>query len=332
MIKMRGFNLVELMIAMALSILLLSGIFSIFLSNKQTFELQKGLSSIQQNSRFIIDALNKDVQNAGYIGCYSLTDMPTKNTLNIDPPPFESDFSESIMGYEGSGSSWSPSASSLPSDVRGVASKEDDILVIRFSNPNDSLPLVKSMPNSSATIFVKRKLTDTPIKDKDILLITDCQKSAVFQVTNYTNSSGGIQHNTGGSVSPGNKTKLLADAGSFSTDSKIVKLNTVVYFVAPSADKNLRGEVVKSLWKKQGKDSPIELVQGVTEFKLRYGEDKNSDGSPNRYAKAGDVSDFLNVSSVSLNLVVNSVNKVDNKLMKKKFNSIFKIRNRGFQQ
>jgi type IV pilus assembly protein PilW len=54
MIKMRGFNLVELMIAMALSILLLSGVFLIFLSNKQTFELQKGLSSIQQNSRFII--------------------------------------------------------------------------------------------------------------------------------------------------------------------------------------------------------------------------------------------------------------------------------------
>lgn len=330
--NIKGFSIVELMIAMVLAIFLLGGVFSIFISNKQTFELQKGLSTIQQNSRFVIDSLQKDVQNAGYVGCYSLGNITTKNTLNVEPPPFESDYSEAILGFEGTGSGWSPDVSKLPADVKGMASKDDDILVVRYSSEDDNLPLVKSMPNSSATIFVKENLSSPPIKNDDVVLITDCQKGAVFQITNYTNSSGGVQHNAGGSTSPGNKTKELSDSGSYSTDAKLVKLNTVIYFIAPSSDENLRGEEIKSLWKKKGVEDPIELVQGVSEFKLRYGEDNDDDGIPNRYSKASDVSDFLNVSSVSLDLVVDSVNKIENELMKKKFNSVFKIRNRGSQE
>jgi type IV pilus assembly protein PilW len=327
--KNKGFSIVELMIAMVLTLMILGGLFSIFISNKQSFELQKGLSMIQQNSRFVIDALQKDVQNAGYVGCYSLGNMATKNALNVDPPPFENDYSQAIIGYEGTGSGWAPNATDLPSDVRNMASKDSDIMVVRYSDEDSNLPLVKSMPNTSATIFVKEKLANPPIKDGDIVLITDCQKGAIFQITNYTNSSGGVQHNTGKSVSPGNKTKLLADSGSFSTDAMLVKLETVIYFVAPSSDENIRDESVNSLWKKVGTADPIELVQGVSEFNLRYGEDKDNDGIPNRYALANDVTDFANVSSVSLDLVVNSVNKIENELMEKQFHSVFKIRNRG---
>ena len=327
--KNKGFSIVELMIAMVLTLMILGGLFSIFISNKQSFELQKGLSMIQQNSRFVIDALQKDVQNAGYVGCYSLGNMATKNALIVDPPPFESDYSQAIIGYEGTGSGWAPNATDLPSDVRNMASKDSDIMVVRYSDEDSNLPLVKSMPNSSATIFVKEKLANPPIKDEDIVLITDCQKGAIFQITNYTNSSGGVQHNIGKSVSPGNKTKLLSDSGSFSTDAMLVKLETIIYFVAPSSDENIRGESVNSLWKKVGTADPIELVQGVSEFNLRYGEDKDNDGIPNRYALANDVTDFANVSSVSLDLVVNSVNKIENELMEKQFHSVFKIRNRG---
>lgn len=329
--KQKGFSIIELMIAMVLSLLVLGGLFTIFISNKQNFELQKGLSMIQQNSRFVIDALQKDIQNAGYVGCYSLGNMATKNALNVDPPPFESDYSEAIIGYEGTGSGWSPNANNLPADVRAMASQDSDILVVRYSDGDSNLPLVKAMPNSSATIFIKDKLANPPIKDGDIVLITDCQKAAIFQITNYTNSSGGVQHNIGKSVSPGNKTKLLADSGSYSTDSMLVKLQTVIYFVAPSSDENVRGEVVNSLWKKVGTEDPIELVQGISEFDVRYGEDRDGDGIPNRYALATDVNDFENVSSVSLDLVVNSVNNIENELMEKKFNSVFKIRNRGVQ-
>ncbi len=329
--KHKGFSVIELMIAMVLSLIVLGGLFTIFISNKQNFELQKGLSMIQQNSRFVIDALQKDIQNAGYMGCYSLGNMTTKNTLNVDPPPFESDYSEAIIGYEGTGSGWSPDASSLPADVRAMASQDNDIIVVRYSDGDSNLPLVKAMPNSSATIFVKENLVNPPIKDDDIVLITDCQKGAIFQITSYSNSSGGVQHNAGGSTLPGNKTKMLSDSGSYSTDAMLIKFQTVIYFVAPSSDENIRGETVNSLWKKVGASDPIELVQGISEFNVRYGEDRDADGIPNRYALATDVNDFEDVSSVSLDLVVNSVNKIENELMEKKFNSVFKIRNRGVQ-
>ena len=55
--KQKGFSIIELMIAMVLSLLVLGGLFTIFISNKQNFELQKGLSMIQQNSRFVCETV-----------------------------------------------------------------------------------------------------------------------------------------------------------------------------------------------------------------------------------------------------------------------------------
>lgn len=62
----RGLTLVELMIAMVVGLLLLSGVIQIFLSSKQSYRLQEGFSRLQENGRFAMDVLTLNLRHAGF--------------------------------------------------------------------------------------------------------------------------------------------------------------------------------------------------------------------------------------------------------------------------
>lgn len=61
-----GFSLIELMIAMALSLIILLAVVQVFLSSRQTYVLSDDLSRIQENGRFSLEFLAKNVRVAGY--------------------------------------------------------------------------------------------------------------------------------------------------------------------------------------------------------------------------------------------------------------------------
>lgn len=61
-----GFSLVELMIAMTLSLMLLGAVIQVFLSSKLTSELSNDVSRVQENGRFSLEFLARDIRMAGY--------------------------------------------------------------------------------------------------------------------------------------------------------------------------------------------------------------------------------------------------------------------------
>lgn len=61
----RGFNLVELMVAMLLGLVLVGGAGKIFLSNTQAFRLQENVSGMQESSRLAMEMLLADLRRAG---------------------------------------------------------------------------------------------------------------------------------------------------------------------------------------------------------------------------------------------------------------------------
>ena len=63
----RGFTLIELMIAMLIGVFLMAGVIQIFLSAKQAYRLQENLSRLQENGRFAMDIITKDIRMAGYV-------------------------------------------------------------------------------------------------------------------------------------------------------------------------------------------------------------------------------------------------------------------------
>ena len=62
----QGFTLVEIMIAVTLSLFLISGLVQIYSSNKKSAFVQSELARMQENQRFAVDFLNREIRMAGY--------------------------------------------------------------------------------------------------------------------------------------------------------------------------------------------------------------------------------------------------------------------------
>jgi len=70
-----GMTLIELMVALAIGSFLLIGAITVFVQSRETFRISDSASRLQENARFVLDALEPDVRMASYFG---LTTRPEK--------------------------------------------------------------------------------------------------------------------------------------------------------------------------------------------------------------------------------------------------------------
>ncbi|SDR71016.1 type IV pilus assembly protein PilW [Halopseudomonas litoralis] len=74
--RWRGFGLVELMIAMTLGLILVLGVSQIFLAGKQSFVVQQHTAALQENARFVLSRISRDLRQAGMFGCLDPARLP----------------------------------------------------------------------------------------------------------------------------------------------------------------------------------------------------------------------------------------------------------------
>ena len=67
--RMRGVSLIELMVALAIGVLLLLGVIEVFSASRVAYQLSTGLARTQENGRFALDILQRDIRMAGHNGC-----------------------------------------------------------------------------------------------------------------------------------------------------------------------------------------------------------------------------------------------------------------------
>ena len=346
--KLQGMTLIELMIGLVISIILLAGVAEIFLGSKQTYRYQEGMARLQENGRYTLDTLSAKIRMAGYRGCYSSNATDQVNTVN-GGGDVDYDFTTPIISWQANFSSYEANkdgtsyGAEVPNDVRALigstpgGTSYSDILVFTGAD-NSGIRLATSMPSSSAVI---KLLSHSPevLFDDDILMISDCEKSAIFQATNVTYPGGGaninVVHNTGGSSSPGNSTKdLTSGSSSFDTDASVFKLAKIYYFIAPSAINNNQGDTIMALWRKYNSSDPEEMVAGISNLQIVLGEDVDGDKSADRYGNANLV-DFENVVSVRLKIDSDTVERINNKssigeaITEQTFTQTIAVRNRS---
>ena len=63
-----GFSLVELMVALVITLILLAGIGQIYLSSKKSFTIQDTLGHQQENARYAVEVIAQDVRRSSYWG------------------------------------------------------------------------------------------------------------------------------------------------------------------------------------------------------------------------------------------------------------------------
>ncbi len=82
----QAFSLVELMIAMAVGLLLVLAVIQVFLASRQSFVVQQEMAALQENARFVLSRLSRDLRQAGMFGCLNLAHLPadTRDQLPVE--------------------------------------------------------------------------------------------------------------------------------------------------------------------------------------------------------------------------------------------------------
>ena len=294
----RGLSLVELLVAMAIGLVLLGGIYQAFFSSTTTYESQQGSARLQESGRFAISVIGREIRLAGYFGC--LSDVSTLTNCLNNSAAFQNNFAVGIEGFEAtSATAWDRALpASLISPLGG-----NDILTIRGVDPTTRVSTTTAMPDSSADLKTTPPAAGAPapLADGDIVLISDCQNAAVFQVTNYTIANGNVVHNTG-ALSPGNATKNLGSP--FGAGAEITKVNVTSFYLA----NNPQGQ--PALYRVIGSGAPEELAEGVERMQLLYGVDTNNDRVLDAYVAANAVANWDQVLSVRVALLLRSSSEV----------------------
>lgn len=296
--NMAGISLVEMMIAMLVGMILLAGIYRVFISTTTSYQFEAELSNVQENGRFAMEFLTRDTRQTGYRGCAG-SQTNVVNTLNPGAGSLF-DFDKAIEGYD---DVVDPNAADFV--AMGISPQVGtDVLVLRKLDSDVTVEIVDQMPTTSADLKITGGIVPAPLADNDIVMITDCQAASVFQITNFTDGAlkANVVHNAGGSTSPGNATKDLGH--SFGPGSEIAKMSTCIYFV----DRDVNGEI--GLYFKVNNDIPQMIVSGVETMQVTYGVDTDGDRDIDTFVDADAVADWATVLAARIGILVASTNEV----------------------
>ncbi|MGG7055973.1 PilW family protein [Nitrosomonas sp. ANs5] len=294
--KERGLTLVEMMVALTIGLVLLEGLSVMLFSSQRTYRVNEALARIQENARYAFQILSRDIRMAGYQGCGG-SDAGLNNTLD-NATDFLWNFGLPLEGFEAIGSSaWMPalpsSAGTIPSPLGGR-----DIIVVRGvdGGENRVLSHPESNPPGAADLKVS---AGGGLEVGDIVLVADCVAAAIFQVTHRYVSAGQdiLAHDTG-TGAPGNRTRAL---GKTYPDGEVMRMQTRTYYIRNNPNK------MPALYWKRGTMAAEELIEGVQNMQIQYGEDLDGNRSADVYRSADQVVDWGTVVSVRISLLMQSL-------------------------
>jgi type IV pilus assembly protein PilW len=282
-------GLVELMVWTVISMLVIGITGFIYLNGKTLTRVNDSVSRMQENGRFAMYLIEKDLRMAAFRGCNSTAAAPA-NLLNSGAYAYQ--YANGVAGYYGSGGAWSPALDASISALSPAPTTNSDVVTVRLID-GPGVPLIANMANGTADVQVG---AGSPLAAGDVLLIADCSNAVVFNATSFDSGAGTIGHGTGGSA-PGNTSDDLGTA--FKTDASVYRLVTRTYYVAASA----RKPGINSLWSNSvpaydGQAQPEEIVEGVEGLALLFGEDLDGQRAANRYVTADGVGNWANVVSL----------------------------------
>jgi type IV pilus assembly protein PilW len=153
-----GLSLVELLVAIALGLLILLGVISIFSASRGNYQFQQSSSAVQESGRIALEVMSRDIRMTGFSGC---------NNINFTRNRTDAVFSNAVA---------------LSGVNSPAAATPDTITLVRGS---EGLTTVAAGAQAA--------LTTAPLTDvaaigspapNDRILFTDCSSTEVATVLN----------------------------------------------------------------------------------------------------------------------------------------------------
>ena len=334
-----GFTLVELMVAIVLGLLLTAAVLQTYLSTKQTYRVTEGVSRVQENARFALHFLTKDLRNAGYSGCIGRV----RNKLNGDPTEYIS-FESAVIGWDYDDTTATNTATNdfslsatnaaldLPTDVnkwgrtnsaggtsplpailQGEVARGSDVLW--FKNFEELDIIIKEHNDKSVSIVAE---SEHGVPNDSIMLVGNCSEVELFQhLSQGQGKQVNLNANTGAGGSPGNRAiggSLAEWSRLYTAEDNLYGFVQTYYYIGegasglPSLFRFRTGKPSITVTSTDVTGTAEELVEGVESMQVVFGEDLNNDDNPNRYISASEVTNWDDIVSVRVGLLYRTPN------------------------
>lgn len=285
-----GLSLIEIMIALAIGSLLILGLVQVFAASRTAYQLSEGMARTQENARFAMDYLQRDIRMAGHYGCVNdQSHLQTPGALVSHFIPVATaatwgiDFPVAIRGYDATGTAPtntvdldSPSAGYTPALPAAIAALPalpgSDIIELRFLG-NEGVPvtgIVTTALNTVISVDAARwdTLTQDGVANPTMFGLADCSNADVFRAAAVNAGAGTV------TVATPIDRYTAQPAG----QTMLFRAESMVYYIAPGAT----GE--PALWRARSTNTGTyppanreELVEGIENMQLLFGLDRQAD-------------------------------------------------------
>jgi type IV pilus assembly protein PilW len=181
----RGLTLVELLVAATLGLLLIGGILYTYLGSRGAFRSTKSTARVQEAGRFGLDALARDVRQAGFVGCGS-----RESLANFQPPTILQ-LATPALSFTNPGQAvfepW-PISSWTPPTTITSGSLSSDVLIVHTSYGTAALPMVQPPDFTKPAIYLANNCGGQ-IKMDHYLMLASCSMATVLRVSNTPDAS-----------------------------------------------------------------------------------------------------------------------------------------------
>ena len=223
-----GLSLVELLVALAISLLVLFALTNVFIATKANTRLQGGMSRINENTQVAADALARDIRLIAHIGCPALGEVSRGfrrlSRDSIDDTGGANSFAMTptsvVRVFPADGTLPGTALAGSPViDVTHAASAGSHLLAPTTSRrvaPNSTIAtslLLRSDPGIRMPAVSDTNSYPTAV-------ISDCATAETFQVVGVNAA------NTAWRVDPFNLLRTL-----YSTDARVMPVTRTQYFV-----------------------------------------------------------------------------------------------------
>jgi type IV pilus assembly protein PilW len=159
----QGFTILEVLVAIIISVILMGGAIMMLSSNKRVYAVQSELAQMQSNARFVIDEFNRELRMAGYFGCSGTP--PTGEPTH----PFQD--SENIL------------VAMTDINNKGGFPASDKVAINSF-NQKITVILAQQFLGGTTASFELDPNSDYWPKQNETIIVSDCLGSDRYEVTN----------------------------------------------------------------------------------------------------------------------------------------------------
>lgn len=266
--RQAGLSIIEVMIALTLSLIITLGLTQIFTANSQSFRISEASARIQETGRLATSIIGREVRSSSYWGCLGskgVRDGRMNSTLND-------------AGFD------------VGALLRGLDAENNqgaggsDILYLGGVNGNPAIRVTFQPSQNAANLRVD---DSDSFNEDDILVITNCSQGDIFQVTGVNSSNDVVLHNQKPpGDGPGNSTqKLSANYNDDPDGASVFRPRQQRFYLN---DNNGSRELVTDGVSISGSvtgnfSSSVALLQDVRDLQIQFGVDSNQNGQVNNW-------------------------------------------------